>query len=181
VECFNQAVALDPSYAQAWAGLADGYTTTGYSGYEPAERVMPKALDAARRALELDPNLAEAHNALACASLLYERNYDLADREFKKALELNPNYPQARAWYGLFFLHWVLGRAVEGLAELRHLLQIDPLSAYANVIIAFSYACAGSVKEAVEHARRGVQLDPNSYLAQWVLAINLECYEQYEE
>src|SRR5580765_8343455 len=60
IECFTQAVALDSSYAQAWAGLADGYTTSGYSGFRPAHEVMPLALEAARRALELDPNLAES-------------------------------------------------------------------------------------------------------------------------
>src|SRR5215813_2416725 len=74
IDCFTQAVSLDPEYAQAWAGLADGYTTSGYSGYQRAGEVMPRALEASRRALELDPNLAEAHNAFACATLLYDLN-----------------------------------------------------------------------------------------------------------
>jgi TolB-like protein/Tfp pilus assembly protein PilF len=181
IDCFTQAVSLDPSYAQAWAGLADGYTTFGYSGFKPAIEVMPLALDAARRALELDENLAEAHNALACPTLLYERDYNLARLEFERALELNPNYPQARAWYGLFYLQWVDGNDLESRAELLRLLQIDPLSGYANVI--FSFFCASSERpaEAVEHARLGVQLDPSSYLAQWSLAVALECDGQSEE
>ena len=87
IECFKEAVAIDPSYAQAWAGMADGYTTSGYSGLKTPKEVMPQALEAARRALELDQDLAEAHNALACATLLYDRNYGLAEIEFKKALE----------------------------------------------------------------------------------------------
>jgi serine/threonine protein kinase len=114
IECLTQAVALDPEYAQAWAGLADGYTASGYSGFGRPDDVMPRALDAARRALGLDPNLAEAHNAFACSTLLYERNYELAEREFRRAIELNPNYQQARAWYGLFSLQWIGGREEEG-------------------------------------------------------------------
>ncbi|HLN99290.1 MAG TPA: protein kinase [Pyrinomonadaceae bacterium] len=181
IDCFTQAVSLDPSYAQAWAGLADGYTTSGYSGFKPAAEVMPRAIEAARRALELDASLAEAHNALACASLLYERDYVLAEREFQKALELNPNYPQARAWYGLFFLLWVSERNSEAFDQLSRLLQIDPLSGYANVIFSFACLSSGRLPEAVQHARRGVELDPNSYLGQWALAVASECSGQYEE
>ena len=71
---------------------------------------MPEALAAATRALEIDPGSAEAHNALACASLLWERDFNKAEREFLHALALNPKYIQARCWYGLFFLQWTVGR-----------------------------------------------------------------------
>ena len=181
IDCFTQAVSLDTEYAQAWAGLADGYTTSGYSGLKPPADVMPRALEAARRALELDSGLAEAHNALACATLLYERHFDLAEKEFQRALELNPNYPQARAWYGLFYLQWVAGREREAHDEMRKLIQVDPLSGYANVIASFSYLSSGRASEAVEHGRRGVELDPNSYLAHWSLSAALESDGQYEE
>jgi len=181
IECFTQAVALDASYAQAWAGLADGYTTSGYSGFRPAHEVMPPALEAARRALELDPNLAEAHSALACASLLYERNYELAEREFQRALELNPNYPQGRAWYALFFLDWVSARHVEAHEQALRLVQIDPLSGYAHVMLCFSDVSNDRIAEAIAHGRRGVELDPNSYLAHWSLGVALECAGDYEE
>jgi non-specific serine/threonine protein kinase len=181
IECFTEAVALDPAFAQAWAGLADGYTTSGYSGFKPAAELMPRALEAARRALQLDPGLAEAHNALACATLLYELDFDLAEREFLRALELNPSYPQGRAWYGLFFLQWVAGRDQEARAELLRLFQVDPLSGYANVILAFSDFSSGRPSEAVDHARRGVELDPNSYVALWSLMVSLQCNAQYEE
>ncbi len=181
VDCFTEAVALDPAYAQAWAGLADGYTTSGYSGFKPGPEVMPRALEAARRALELDPDLAEAHSALACATLLYERDYALAEREFRRALELNPHYPQARGWFGLFFLQWVAGREREGRDELFRVLEQDPLSGYANVILAFSDFTSGRLSEAVDHARRGVELDPRSYLAHWSLALSLGRNARHEE
>lgn len=143
--------------------------------------VMPRALDAARRALELDPDLAEAHSAFACATMLYDLDYDLAEREFKRALELNPKYPQAIAWYGLFLLQWIGGRDQEALEQLLWAVEVDPLSAYANVIFAFSAVSSGRLADAVEHGRKGVELDPNSYLAQWCLAAALATNAQYEE
>ena len=181
LECFEQAVALDPNYAQAWAGMADGYTTSGYSGFVPPEAVMPRALEAARRALALDPELAEAHNALACATLLWERDYQLAEHEFERALELNPSYAQARAWYALFYLHWVSGRVEEAREQLLAAQKDDPLSGYASVILAFSETSSGRHAEAVAHARRGVELDPNSYLATWILMEALDHAGQYAE
>ncbi len=181
IECFKQAVALDSDYAQAWAGLADGYTTSGYSGLKPPSEVMPRALQASRRALELDPELAEAHNAFACATLLADLRFDLAEQEFKRALELNPKYPQARAWYGLFLLQWIAGREDEGREQLSYLLQIDPLSSYANVILCFSGSTSGHFSEAIDHGRRGVELDTNSYLANWSLALALESGGEYEK
>jgi len=181
IDCFNQAVALDPDYAHAWAGLADGYTTSGYSGLKRPNEVMPLALKAAKRAIELDPNLAESHNALACATLLGERNYDLAEKEFQTALKLNPHYPQAIAWYGLFYLQWVCGRDNEALEEMIRLLKVDSLSAYGHVIFCFSAISSGRMHEAVEHGARGVELDPTSYLALWCSAVALEYDGKYEE
>jgi tetratricopeptide (TPR) repeat protein len=141
---------------------------------------MPVAIEAARKSLEIDSNLAEAHNALACATLLYDRNYELAGTEFEAALSLNPQYPQAIAWYGLFFLHWVSGRDTDAREELLRAIQIDPLSAYAHVIFSFHCSSSGNFSEAVEHSRTGVHLDPNSYLAHWSLAVALEGSEDYE-
>nr|ART40510.1 L753 [uncultured bacterium] len=181
IDCFTEAVALDPAYAEAWAGLADGYTTLGYSGFRPGKEVMPRALEAAKRALELDSELAEAHNAFACATLLYERDYELAEREFLRAIELNPIYMQARAWYGLFFLTWTAGRDQEGHDRLVKVVEHDPLSGYANVILSFADFTLGRFAEGIEHAQRGVELDPNSYLAQWCLTLSYHFAGRQEE
>jgi adenylate cyclase len=181
IECFEQAVALDSEYAQAWAGLADGYTTSAYSGFHRAIEAMPRALEAARRALELDSDLAEAHSALACASLLYDLDYDLAEQELRRALELNPQYPQAVAWQGLFMLQWISGREQEGREVILQLVELDPLSAYANIILCFYDVSSGRISEAVEHGKRGVELDPKSYLAHWGYSVALEYDGQYEE
>ncbi len=181
IEAFKQAVALDPEYAEAWAGLADGYTTSGYSGLGRPEHVVPQALEAARRALEFGPDLAEAHCAFACATMLGERDYAAAERGFIRALELNPNYIQARAWYGLFYLHWIAGRAEEGKRHLDVALELDPLSGYLNFIQAFHHYTVGKAEEAVQFACRGVELDPGSYLGHWGLTMALICARRYPE
>ena len=181
IECFRQAVALDAEYAHAWAGLADGFTTMAQGGFAKASDLIPRALEAARRALQLDPDLAEAHSALACATLLWERDYDLAGREFRRAMELNPHYVQARAWYGLWYLDWACGRSGEAHEVLTRLCEVDPLSGYAHTTLAFHLMTSGHFAESVEHARRGVALDPDSYLARWSLLGALYGAAQYEE
>ena len=181
IDCFKQAVALDSEYAQAWAGLADGYTTYGYSGYKRATEVMPLAMEAARKSIELGPDLAEGHNAFACATMLYDFDYDLAEREFLRALELNPNYLQARAWYALFLLQWISARHAEAREEVERMLEADPLSGYANVIACFSCISSDRISEAVEYGRLGVELDNKSYLALWSYSAALSCDKQYDE
>ena len=100
LECFKRAVALDPDYALAYAGGADGKAMLGYFGFAPGKETMPQAKEAATKALDLAPDLAEAHNAFAIVSLLHDRDWQTAERAFRRALELNPQYVQARAWYG---------------------------------------------------------------------------------
>jgi hypothetical protein len=99
---YERAVKLDPNYALAWAGLADCYATLGIFGLTPPQQSMPKAIEAARRAVALDSLLAEGHNALAMASLMGAWDRAEAEREFARAMELNPKCTQAFDWYGLF-------------------------------------------------------------------------------
>jgi pentatricopeptide repeat protein len=142
---------------------------------------MPRALEAARRALELDPDLSEAHSALACATMLFERDYALAEREFQRALELNPKYPQALAWYGLFCQHWIGGRVGDGRAQMTRLLELDGLSGYAHFLFSFSDFTSGHLTEAVDHAQRGIEIDPNSYLGHWALMQSLHWSGRHDE
>jgi serine/threonine protein kinase/Flp pilus assembly protein TadD len=181
VECFQRAVTLDPEYAQAWAGLADSYTVIGYGGFALAEDCMPKAMEAARRAVALAPSLAEAHNALACACLLGSWDKAEAEREFLRALELNPKYIQARDWYALFYLQWAVGRLEEGVAQAKQALKLDPLSSYANAIVGFTCSTAGRHAEAVQACERAVELDRESYLACWCLHLSLRGAGRFAE
>ena len=168
LDCFERAVKLDPNYAQAWAGLADSYTVLGYSGVAPPEASMPKAMEAARRAVALDPSLAEAHNALAMASLMGAWDRAEAEREFLRALELNPRYTQARDWYALFYLQGE-GRPEESVVQAKLALKSDPLSSYAQAVYGLTCAFAGKHADAVQACERAVEIDSGSYLARVIL------------
>lgn len=181
LESFERAVKLDPEYALAWAGLADSYTVVAYSGFARPEACMPKATEAARRAVALDPSLAEAHNALACACLMDCWDKAEAEREFLRALELNPRYIQARGWYALFYLQWSVGRLEEGVAQAKLALESDPLSSYANTVVGFTCLSAGRHAEALQACERAVGLDSESYLARWCHHMALHLSGRFEE
>jgi len=171
LESFEKAVALDPGYAQAWAGVADAYTALSYYGYRRPDEAMPAAVEAATRATVADPESAEAHNALAVAALLWERDFEKAEREFQEALALNPRYMQARCWYGLFLLQWGVGRYDDGLVEVWRAFEADPLSSYVATVLSFALAGVQRLDEAAVHARNAVHHDPQSFLAQWELGL----------
>jgi tetratricopeptide (TPR) repeat protein len=162
LECFERAVALDPQYAQAWAGIADAYTVLAYMGIIHPNAAVPKALEAARRAVALDAALAETQNALAIASLMCAWDRATAERAFLRALELNPRYTQARDWYAMYYLLFSEGRRADAVAESRAALESDPLSSYAHTMYGFVCAHAGDSERGLEAARRAVELDPDS-------------------
>jgi tetratricopeptide (TPR) repeat protein len=140
-----------------------------------------RCCNAATRALGIDPDSAEAHNALACASLLWERDFKRAEQEFLKALALNPNYLQARCWYGLFFLLWTVARFDEGLDHVWQAFRADPLSAYASSVVSFALGTVGRTREAVDYAKTAVEQDPPSFLVRWILAFAYRWNGQYDE
>lgn len=179
--CFEREVALDPDYALAWAGLADSHTVLGYSGLARPENNTPKAIEAARRAVALNPSLAEAHNALAMSSLMGAWDRKTAEREFLCALELNPNYVQARDWYALFYLQWSEGRMSDGVAQAKLALKSDPLSSYAHAIYGLTCGNAGHHTDAVQAARDATELDPESYLAHVVYQGVLHFARRFED
>jgi serine/threonine-protein kinase len=181
IDCLERAVNLDHRFAAAWAGLADAHSVRGYWGMAPPGETMPKALTAARRAVDLDPNLAEAQCALALVLLLWERDYQRADAAFRRCLELNPGYTQGRCWNAVFNLQWVRGRLDDGVAEARRALAADPLSAYATAILALTLGMAGRAAEALETARVGAQRDPHSLFTHWSHALAARWQGAYEE
>jgi len=168
LDCLKRAVELDPSFAVAWAGIADAFTVQGYMGFAPPGEVMPKALTAARRAVALDPISGEAHCALAVALMFWEHDYEGARQAFIRGLELNPNNTQGRCWYGLFFLTWMGGKLSEGLAETRLAYERDTLSWYAPAILSCSLAVAGEAAQSVTFARLAVERDPDAFLPKWI-------------
>lgn len=180
-EHLKRAVELDPAFAAAWAGLADTFTVRGYFGDLAAGDAMPKALTAARRAVQLDPNLAEAHCALGIALLMWERDYQASRTAFERCLELNPDYTQGRCWYALFQREWVGGELREGVAEARRALDGDPLSAYAASILGMTLGVAGETAEGLQFARIGVDRDPAAMLSHWVLGLVAHWHREFQE
>lgn len=180
-ECFEREVALDPDYALAWAGLADSYTVQGYYGLARPASNMPKAVEAAQRAIALAPSLAEGHNALGMASLMGAWDRPKAEGEFLRALELNAKYTQARDWYALFYLQFSEGRLAEGMSQAKLALVSDPLSSYAHAVYGLACANAGNYAEALQASRRAVELDSESYLAHMILQGVLHLCGKLEE
>jgi serine/threonine protein kinase/Tfp pilus assembly protein PilF len=180
VECLRRALDLDPNFAAAWAWMSDASSVRGYWGMAPPGETMPKALTAARRAVALDPELADGHTALAMALLLWERDYVGAEASFKRALALNPADTQGRAWYGLFLQLWALGR-VEGVEEIERALQADPLSAYVDGVLGMAYGCVGRTADAVQSARRAVERAPDSLLSHWTLGLAAHWHRSFDE
>lgn len=123
---FQQAIAKDSSYARAYAGLADSYALTGSYGFSPPSEVMPKARLAALKALQLDDGLAEAHTSLALLAESHDWDWQTANKEYRRALELDPNYATAHQWYAECLAFQ--GRFEEALAESERARQLDPLS-----------------------------------------------------
>ena len=180
-ECLKKAVELDPAFAAAWAGLADAFTVRGYWGTSPPGETMPQALTAARRAVAMDPQLADAHCALAAALMLWEQDYEGARQSFLRGLELNPRYTQGRCWYALFLLLCIYGEPEAAAAEARRAYEGDPLSAYAATILALTLAGNGEMDEALSSARLGTQRDPDALVGHWVHGLIAHWKGAFEE
>jgi serine/threonine protein kinase/tetratricopeptide (TPR) repeat protein len=156
---FQEAIGKDPNYAMAYSGLADSYALKPAYTNEASRDVMPKARAAAERALELDPNLAEAHASLGQIISYYDYDFPAAEKEFQKAIQLNPNYASAHQWYGEQLS--ALNRTGEALAELQRALDLDPLSVIVNRIYADVLVDARRFDEAIEQFQKTIDLDPN--------------------
>jgi tetratricopeptide (TPR) repeat protein len=159
IEYYQQATALDPNYALAYVGIASSYTSLGgVLGYQSPAENYPKSKEFAMRALALDETLAEAHSALATYSLNYEWNWPEAEQQYKRAIELNPNYGVAHAGYGTYLE--ALGRFDEAVRERQLAQKFDPLSPFAVADVGYPLYYARQYDEAIKHYRRGLELDP---------------------
>ena len=158
IDFFNQAIDKDPRYARAYAGLADAYALLADFNVLPAREVTPKLQSAAAKALELDNTLAEAHTSLAWASF-HVWDWAGAEREFKRALELNPGYSTAHLWYGEYLT--ALGRFDEAQTELSRAVEQNPLSAETNLAVASRSYYARQPTPAIEQAQKVLTMDSN--------------------
>lgn len=166
---FEEAVARDPDFARAWAGLADACTLLPlYTGATPAE-AWPRAKAAALRAIGLDDGLADAHTSLAYGTMLYEWDWPAAEREFRLALATDPNYPVAHHWYADFLSG--RGRFEEALTEMRRAQELDPLSRITGVELAWVHYLMGRNQEADAALEQVLRLDPTYSHAHLVVGL----------
>ena len=167
---FDQAVAKDPNYAQAYSGLADTYALLGDWQYAvmSAREALPKAKAAAIKALELDNTLGEAHVSLGFCLDGFDWDLPSGDREFRRALELNPGYATGHHWYAWHLS--LLGRHGDAIAEMKKAESLDPLSLIINADLAELLVIAHFYDEAIQQSRRTIEMDPGFGLAHNQLA-----------
>ena len=173
IESFEQALEKDPDYALAYSGLADAYSQLGYFDALPTKEAYLKSEAAATRAIELDNTLSEAYLSLAKKRLFYDWDWSGAERDIKRAIELNPNHAESHNFYGAYLC--AMGRFDETIAERKRAQELDPLSPFVNMSVGWSYYYARRYEQAAEWYEKALELDPNFDTARISLA---ECYEQ---
>ncbi len=158
IEYFERAIEIDPDYAAAYSGLADSYAVLPLYGSVPPKEAMPRAEAAARRALEIDDTLAEAHTALGLVLALDHWDWSAGERSFRRAIELNPNYAIAHHRYGNYLQ--ATGRAREALAEMQRALELDPLALDINRGLGNTYRDIGDYDRAIEQYLYVIEVSP---------------------
>jgi tetratricopeptide (TPR) repeat protein len=171
IESFEEAIRLDDSYALAYSGLADCYCVVSIYGGAPPKAVMPRAKIAATKALAIDDGLAEAHTSIAAVLVWSDWNWEESEREFKRAIELNPAYTVAHHWYGSVLLS-AQQRFAEALASEMRALELEPLSLVINSNLGFICYQASRFDEAVEHLSKTLEMDENFIYARFHLGLS---------
>jgi len=162
ISYFQQAIAIDPGYALAYAGLADAYRSLALGGELLPTEFLPKAKAAAQKAIEIDETLSEAHTALGMTIFWYDWDWNEAENQFRRALELNPNSAEAH----LFYAHLLsnTGRHAEALFEIKLARELDPLFPFANALEGLFLIHAGQTDEALARVQKTVELEPNFWM-----------------
>jgi len=173
IDYFKQAIEKDPSYALAYVGLGDSYILLSGFGAAPPQNSFPLAEAAAKKALEIDDNLAEAHTTLGFILCVHHLNFADSIREFERAIALNPNYATAHHWFGDGPL-LAVGQFDRAIAEGKRAVELDPLSVIITADLGADFLVARRYDEAIEQFHKAIDLDPRFYYAHWNLAQALE-------
>jgi TolB-like protein/DNA-binding winged helix-turn-helix (wHTH) protein/Tfp pilus assembly protein PilF len=179
MDYFNQAIAIDPNYALAYSGLAGSYHVIGTYGIMPADEAIAKSEEMAHKALSLNNNLAEAHAVLADNMTTYQWNWAAAEPEYKRAIELNPNYATVRHWYAEYLN--AMGRPQEAIAQIKQAQEIDPVSLITNAVMGRVYFMARQYDEAIAQCKKTIEMDPGFARSYVYLARVYEQKQMYPE
>jgi TolB-like protein/Flp pilus assembly protein TadD len=167
VDFFRQSIEKDPGYAAAYAELSRSYTMLGHYGYLPSTEAYPKAIASAKRAIDLDSNLAEAHAALGQAST-ETWNWTLAEQESRRAVELNPNLSEAHLQYAVYLLN--IGKVADGGTEARLAQEIDPLSPGPTNVLGRAFWAQRDYDEAIAQFNKSLEISPNAPVTHYNLS-----------
>jgi eukaryotic-like serine/threonine-protein kinase len=180
IEYFQRAIEKDATYALAYSSLADSYSA-GLGGLSlvPPKEAYPRAKEAALKALELDDTLGEAHASLAAIKSSYDWDWSGSEKEFRRAIELNPSWAIAHSRYGIHLVH--TGRLEEAIAEEKRALELDPLSLPINRALGVTFYVAGQYDQAIEQLQKTLDLDPNFALAHGDLGLTYLQKSMYKE
>ena len=181
VGIFENSIARDQGYAMAYTGIADSYLVLGSwaAGAMPPREAYPKAASAARRALELDPSLAEAHTSMAAVVKVFDWNWAEAEKGFRRAIELDPSYATAHQWYAMYLS--AMGRLPEALQEVALAHGLAPLSHIISRDLGRVYVFAGQHREAIQQLEQTLELEPNFVPALFFLGTAFAMEKRYDE
>jgi tetratricopeptide (TPR) repeat protein len=172
VVSFRRAIELQPRYAQAYADLAETYCWAAATNVIPGQEGLPKARQAAMKALEIDERLSQAHSSLAWVKYVYEWNFPEAETEFHRSLELHPSTSWPPLWYGMYLAQG--NRIEESIAEMKKVQQMDPLSPVANALALVPQLTGRKYDAAIEDARKLLDMDRQNGLARWIMNMAYE-------
>jgi len=171
IDFFRRAIDLDPGYALAYAGLADAYNILGEYAYLAPSQAFPKARAAAQQALEIDPSLAEAHVSIADVRMFYDWNRSAAEQEYRRAIQMRPDYATAHHWYGCFLSF--LGRTEEAVAEMEQARELEPLSLIISTAAGLPFYYSGQYRMAARWFEEALGTDGAFPLAHYYLGCAL--------
>jgi serine/threonine protein kinase/Tfp pilus assembly protein PilF len=179
VECFQKAIDKDPFYALAYAGIADCYNQFGLWSFLHPKEAYPRAKVACAKALEIDDTLAEAYASLGWIKTFYDWDWAEAEKAFKRALTLNPNYAAAHYFYGLYLA--IMGNGVEAIAEVKKSVELDPLCLAHNAVLGLSLCWWRQYDEAIEQLHNTLEMDPNFALTYFFLGLTYAGKQRWKE
>ncbi len=179
IQYFEKAIVEDSHFVLPYAGLADSYNLLGFYCILPPEKAFPKAKSAAMKGLEIDETTAEVHTALAFVRMYYDWEWEEAEREFTKAIELNPGYPTAHHWYAEYL---ALTRQMDdAIKEAKRALELDPFSIVMNTILGWTYYYSHKFTQAIEQFQRTSEMDPNSAIVHFFLSLAYTQESMFDE
>jgi Tfp pilus assembly protein PilF len=179
IEYFQKAIESDPAYALAYTGLADSYMYFSFYGYLSPKDAFQKAKAAARKALEIDDTLAEAHASLGYISMIYDWEWSASEHSIRRAIELNPGYATAHHWYAAYLA--IVGHFEESISEIKRALELDPLSLRLHCELGNYLRWSGRVDEALEQLEKTLEMNPDFHLVHMHLGLTYQLKGMYNK